>query len=144
MIAIDLQGRESASLATRRMETPKVLPLNSYYKSSKDSRFLNEKWRFGGGITPPDKSSTKCAPQRLRGLFFCRKTCEACWTSKVVQGRLNTRSDSSSPNRAVCADTRTGRAPYKHQHATSREIRRANEICIEEPKVNSHKQLEGV
>jgi hypothetical protein len=70
MIAIDPQGRESVSLATRCIENPKVHLLTPYYKLSKESRFLNKKWRFGGGINPLDKPSAECAPQLLRGFFI--------------------------------------------------------------------------
>jgi hypothetical protein len=70
VITFNPHGRESLSLATRCIENPKGHPLTSCYKLSKESRFLNKKWRFGGGITPPDMLSTKCAPHFLRGFFY--------------------------------------------------------------------------
>ncbi len=63
-------GRERASVATRSTENPEVHPLSFFHRLSKSSRFLNMKWRFGGGILPLKKPSTRCAPQFSRGFFY--------------------------------------------------------------------------
>ena len=39
-------------------------------KLSKESTLLMNNRRFGGGITPPDRSSSECAPHLLRGFFY--------------------------------------------------------------------------
>lgn len=70
VIAVSPHGRESLSLATRCMENSKVHPLSSCCMLSKESRFLNKNWRFGGGIIPPDNFSIECAPHLLRGFFY--------------------------------------------------------------------------
>jgi len=59
--------RERATWST---ENPKIFPRNSNYKISKESEFLNNKWRFGGGIIPREKPSTRCALQFLQGFFY--------------------------------------------------------------------------
>ncbi len=70
VITVNPHGRESLSLATRCIENPKGHPLTSCYKLSKESRFLNKKWRFGGGIIPLNKYSIYLAPHLLRGFFY--------------------------------------------------------------------------
>jgi len=67
---INPNGRERASLATWSTENPKVYSLTSNYKLSKESEYLNNKWRFGGGIIPLEKPSTRCALQFLQGFFY--------------------------------------------------------------------------
>lgn len=66
----DPNGKLTLFVTPRCMENPKVHPLTSCYKLSKESRFLNKKWRFGGGITPPDKPLAEYAPHFLRGFFY--------------------------------------------------------------------------
>ena len=67
---INPNGRERASLATWSTENLKVYALTSNYKLSKESEYLNNKWRFGGCIIPREKPSTRCAPQFSRGFFL--------------------------------------------------------------------------
>ncbi len=64
------EEKVTPSESYRCMDNPKVHPISVYYTLSKENRFLNQKWRFGGGISPPDKSSTECTPHFLRGFFF--------------------------------------------------------------------------
>jgi len=64
------QVKATLSLKTTCMENPKVYLLTSSYKLSKESTFLMNNRRFGGGITPPDRHSTECAPHLLRGFFY--------------------------------------------------------------------------
>ncbi len=62
--------KATLSLNTTCMENPKVHLLASSSKLSEESTGLKNIRRFGGGITPPDRSSTECAPHLLRGFFY--------------------------------------------------------------------------
>lgn len=64
------QAKLSLYVTPRYVEDPKAYSLTSHYKLSKESRFLNKKWRFGGGITPLDKPLAEKAPHFLRGFFY--------------------------------------------------------------------------
>ncbi len=72
MKAIDPRVKEAVAFAIEGKEKPRFQTPTSYHKLSKESRFLNKKWRFGGGIIPPDKYSIYRAPHFLRGFFFTR------------------------------------------------------------------------
>ena len=70
MNAIGPHAKETVAIMTMCKEKPRFQTPTSYHKLSKESRFLNKKWRFGGGITPPDKYSIYYAPHLLRGFIF--------------------------------------------------------------------------
>ena len=64
------QVKATLSVKTTCMENPKVHLLTSCHKLSKESTFLINNRRFGGGITPPHKPTAECAPHLLRGFSY--------------------------------------------------------------------------
>jgi hypothetical protein len=73
---------------------------STFHKLAKESRFLTRKWRFGGGITPPDRCSIRCAPHCCGAFFLALRSAANNRIQIQIHERLNKRPDPRSQNGA--------------------------------------------